>query len=131
MKPVLAPLNFVQLSFLEPMMLCLMYIFGHSPFRHEKLNVLQRSVFDIAVTIPDLCTTNIIAETFLNQLWIRDSLGVPVNFTSGAALLPANFLFGTSDPFRRDIKDLESVLFSGVKVALIYGDRNDRCNCSS
>jgi Serine carboxypeptidase len=108
-----------------------MYVFRHSPSRHEKLNVSQRSVFDIAVKNPDPCTTNIIVETFLNQPWVRDALGVPLNFTSGLALLPANFLFGTGDPFRRDIKDLESVLSSGVKVSLIYGDRDYRCNCSS
>jgi hypothetical protein len=67
---------------------------------------------------------------FFNQHWVQAALGVPVNFTWSSTRVQNNFLFGTGDSFRREgIKDLEYLLDSGVKLALVYGDLDYRCNC--
>lgn len=85
----------------------------------------------MAVKLPDPCDTNLIVEFFFNQPWVQDALRVPLNFTSGSLVVGQNFLFGTGDPFRLDMRYLEAVLASGVKVAMVYGDRDYRCNCLS
>lgn len=61
---------------------------------------------------------------------MQEALGVPVNY-SFAPLAPVQNFFGaTGDPFRYDGKaDLEYLLSTGVGVALVYGDRDYRCNC--
>ena len=65
---------------------------------------------------------------FFNQHWVQKELGVPVNFT-GNSLLAQNGILGLAgDLFRREgMKDVEYLLNSGVKVTLIYGDRDQRC----
>ena len=65
---------------------------------------------------------------FLNQKWVQDALSVPLNFTSNSNLVLLNF-FETGDPIRRRVADMEALLSSGVKVAMIYGDRDFKCNC--
>jgi hypothetical protein len=51
-----------------------------------------------------------------------------LNFTLASAEFTEAFFAKTGDPMRRSLSSLESVLDSGVKVALIYGDRDYRCN---
>jgi hypothetical protein len=36
----------------------------------------------------------------------------------------------TGDPFKVTIDTINHVAASGIKVALIYGDRDYRCNCA-
>jgi Serine carboxypeptidase len=83
----------------------------------------------MAVTLPDPCEKNKLADTFFNQPWVMEDLGVPLNFTSGSLVVQNNFILGTGDPFRQDVRHLETMLESGVKVAMVYGDRDYRCNC--
>ncbi|KUJ21338.1 alpha/beta-hydrolase [Mollisia scopiformis] len=65
---------------------------------------------------------------FLGQPWVQSALGVPVNFT-GAALNVAQNLRKTGDPARGGLlEDIASLLDSGVKVAMVYGDRDFACN---
>ena len=64
---------------------------------------------------------------------------MPLNFTYDPAgvlkaytlNLPAYPNTGTGDTFRTDLGDLEYVLQNGIKVALIYGDRDYRCSWNS
>ena len=64
---------------------------------------------------------------FFNQEWVQKDMGVPVNFTSAFARSVTIFL-ATADGFARaGMKDVEYLLDSGVKITLIYGDRDFRC----
>ena len=59
---------------------------------------------------------------------MQKELGVPVNFTDDSWVIEDTVLGLTGDPVRRaGMKDLEYLLDSGVKVTLIYGDRDQRC----
>ncbi|PYI29469.1 alpha/beta-hydrolase [Aspergillus indologenus CBS 114.80] len=67
---------------------------------------------------------------YLNQHWVQAALGVPVNYTRSAESIWEAFR-STGDYARSDrrglIEDLGSVLDAGVKVALVYGDRDFAC----
>ncbi|KAF2134717.1 putative carboxypeptidase S1 [Dothidotthia symphoricarpi CBS 119687] len=85
------------------------------------------SVFDIAAT-PNYPFPPKDAVTFLNQKWVREQLGVPeMNFTWDSQLVRNQF-FQTGDALRRTIQEVQDVLEQGVKVAMIYGDRDFQCN---
>lgn len=56
---------------------------------------------------------------------------MPLNFTVNSWLLPALFLQVTGDPVILGLENIENVLERGTKVALVYGDRDYRCNCKS
>jgi hypothetical protein len=104
---------------------------------------LQRSPFDLAVSAPDeaTCDNRTATIAFLNQGWVQRELGVPLNFTISSNIIVTDFFAGTGDPFRLDIKPFEDVLSrnggnvsqggGGMKVAMVYGDRDYRCNCES
>lgn len=65
---------------------------------------------------------------FFNQEWVQQELGVPVNFTWNSPISAADFLYTGGDFVRRTgMKDVEYLLGEGVKVTLIYGDRDYRC----
>ncbi|KAF2119126.1 putative carboxypeptidase S1 [Lophiotrema nucula] len=68
-------------------------------------------------------------STFLNQQWVRQVLGIPdgLNHTQVSSTVEQAF-FNTGDFVRRQIDDLNSLLDHGVKVALIYGDRDWKCS---
>ncbi len=88
----------------------------------------QLSPFDLALQMPAVFPDEYSAA-FYNQRWVQEDLGVPVNFTYSAPSVPPNFFYGTGDAWRRTISDLELVLEKGLNVALVYGDRDYRCNC--
>jgi hypothetical protein len=65
---------------------------------------------------------------YLSQAWVQEALGVPVNFTeSSNSVFSA---FNRIGDFVRGstMEDLGFILDSGVKVALVYGDRDFACN---
>ena len=65
---------------------------------------------------------------FLNQQWVQGALGVPINFTAAALNVALNFR-STGDPACGGLlEDIEFVLDRGVKVALVYGDRDFACS---
>ena len=65
---------------------------------------------------------------FFNRHWVQAALGVPVNFTSVSAAV-ANAFISTGDFARGGImSDLGSLLDKGIKVALMYGDRDYDCS---
>ncbi|KAM5351004.1 hypothetical protein ACJ41O_003727 [Fusarium nematophilum] len=66
-------------------------------------------------------------DNFLNQAWVQEELGVPLNFTSDWGLITQVFLGETGDPMVGSLTTLEKVIEGGVNVALAYGDRDYRC----
>ncbi|CAH0051499.1 unnamed protein product [Clonostachys solani] len=67
-------------------------------------------------------------DAFFNNRWVQEELGVPLNFTISSAKTNLAFMMQTGDPMRRSLHSLERVMESGVNVAMIYGDRDYRCN---
>jgi len=65
---------------------------------------------------------------FFSQSWVQSALGVPVNFTGAALSVALNFR-KTGDPARGGLlEDIASLLDGGLKVAMVYGDRDFACN---
>ena len=65
---------------------------------------------------------------------MQEALGTPLNFTYDSNIVTSNFGLnsntptqGTGDSFRTGIADFEYALNEGMKVAMIYGDRDYRC----
>lgn len=66
---------------------------------------------------------------FFNQEWVRNELGTPVNFSIGAITLATDYFTITGDATLVTVDTMNYIAQSGIKVALIYGDRDYRCNC--
>ncbi|KAF4556367.1 Serine carboxypeptidase-like protein 3 [Elsinoe fawcettii] len=65
---------------------------------------------------------------FLNQQWVQSALGVPVNHSAFSEKVWENF-HSTGDHARgHQLDDIAFVLDHGVKVHLLYGDRDFACN---
>lgn len=87
----------------------------------------NRSVFDMAHLLPDN-QPPVYTTGWANRAWVQEELGVMVNFTADSNLVSTLFTGITGDAFRRaGLKDIEYLLDSGVKVSLIFGDRDYRC----
>jgi len=67
-------------------------------------------------------------QGFLNQRWVQEALGVPLNFTLNSPSVQAAFL-NSGDGIRYGIEYINRVAQGGVKVALVNGDRDYRCAC--
>lgn len=65
---------------------------------------------------------------FLSQHWVQKALSVPVNYTAASEAVSKGFnsLGDFGRPGSREA--VSYLLDSGVKVALIYGDRDFACN---
>ncbi|KAF4987887.1 hypothetical protein FGRMN_10099 [Fusarium graminum] len=83
--------------------------------------------FDISVKKPGSFPDEYEAA-FFNQKWVQQALGVPLNFTRGNDAFPDPFFNYTGDPARYDLSHLGNILDSGIHIALVYGDRDYRCN---
>jgi hypothetical protein len=65
---------------------------------------------------------------YLNQHHIQRALGVPLNYTDFSPPVRAAFT-ATGDYIRAGaLSDLSHLLGSGVRVAMVYGDRDYACN---
>ncbi|KAI4717572.1 alpha/beta-hydrolase [Aureobasidium sp. EXF-10727] len=65
---------------------------------------------------------------YLNQQWVQEALGVPVNFTAVSPTVYEAFTH-TGDISKGGlIEDIAYILDNGVKVAMMYGDRDYACN---
>lgn len=89
-----------------------------------------RGYYDIAHLNPDPFPPEFYVG-FLNQHWVQRALGVPVNFTESVNSVYDAFS-SVGDYARSDVRgyldDLAYILDSGIKVALVYGDRDYACN---
>lgn len=87
----------------------------------------NRSDFDMAHLKPDPFPTSY-WYGYLSQEWVLKDLGVPVNFSTYSLLDNNIFIYVTGDPFRTNARPaMEYLLDHGVKVAMMYGDRDYRC----
>jgi carboxypeptidase C (cathepsin A) len=65
---------------------------------------------------------------YLQQHWLQGALGVPVNYNA-QNIAVAEAFGGTGDFLRQDnLEAIGYLLDSGVKVTLVYGDRDFACN---
>lgn len=86
-----------------------------------------RGVYDISQNALDAFPDSYYLE-YLNTLDVQEAIGVPVNFTQ-SSLAVWHAFNETGDWARRSgIDDLVGLLNTGVRVALIYGDRDYVCN---
>ena len=68
------------------------------------------------------------SEGFLNQHWVQKALGVAVNHSFASSAVYEGFT-ATGDMAKGGlVEDLAYILDHGVKVAMIYGDRDYACN---
>ena len=86
-----------------------------------------RSVYDISQSVLDPFPDSHYLE-YLNTLPVQQAIGVPVNYTQDS--LTVFGAFNATGDYARDgiLEDLASLLESGVRVGLIYGDRDYICN---
>lgn len=94
------------------------------------LEYADRGYYDIAHKNPDPFPPSYFLG-YLNQHWVQGALGVPINYTESVSSVYAGFS-STGDYPRSDVRgylnDLAYLLDSGIKVALVYGDRDYACN---
>lgn len=88
----------------------------------------SRYVFDIAAPARPKAFPPVWAAGYLNNATVQQALGVPLNFTGASALDMVSF--NKSGDFVRGHQraQLGSLLNKGVKIALVYGDRDYQCN---
>ncbi|KAF6812405.1 Carboxypeptidase S1-like protein [Colletotrichum plurivorum] len=65
---------------------------------------------------------------FLNQAWVQSALGVSLNWTGSSSASSSAFRGIGDYPRPGWLEDLAYLLRTGVKVSLMYGDRDFACN---
>lgn len=87
----------------------------------------ERSAYDISQNYLDPFPNNHYLE-YLNQASVQQAIGAPVNYTQDSQAV--SNAFSASGDYARDeiLHDLINLVDSGVRVALIYGDRDYVCN---
>jgi len=87
----------------------------------------DRGVYDIRHPYDDVTPPSQYWEDMLNLASVQEAIGVSVNYTGGN---PIYYAFQETGDFiyPNFLSDLESILDSGVRVALIYGDADYICN---
>ncbi|KAK3202465.1 hypothetical protein GRF29_161g1284583 [Pseudopithomyces chartarum] len=65
---------------------------------------------------------------FLNQPWVQEELGVPLNWTQSNSAVSRAFRAIGDYPRPGWKEDLAYLLEEGIKVTLVYGDRDYACN---
>ncbi|KAK0382766.1 hypothetical protein NLU13_9862 [Sarocladium strictum] len=87
----------------------------------------KRGAYDLAANSEDPFPS-MIFEEYLNQAWVQRAIGSPINFTTSSTEVFKEFQ-QTGDVARDgNIPRLAALLNSGVRVGLIYGDRDYICN---
>jgi hypothetical protein len=87
-------------------------------------------LFDFTQLTPDSFPPKF-AAGYLNSREVQLALGVPLNFT-GLSTAVAQAFVETGDFIRgHNLELLGNLLDKGVRVALVYGDRDYQCNCES
>lgn len=67
-------------------------------------------------------------QGYLNQPWVQQALGVPLNWTQSSNTVSRAFRSIGDYPRPGWLEDLSYLLENGIKVALVYGDRDFACN---
>jgi hypothetical protein len=69
------------------------------------------------------------AAGYLNNATVQADLGVPLNFTGFSAVIAQEFEASGDFMKGNGLAILGQMLDRGVKVSLLYGDRDYQCNC--
>ena len=86
-----------------------------------------RSVYDIAQMVPDSFPPSTYLE-YLNSANVQAAIGAVINYTESNSVVQSAFI-ATGDYQRgNQISQMSYLLSLGVRVALIYGDRDYICN---
>ena len=86
-----------------------------------------RNIYDITHNTPDPFPSSLYLE-YLNNADVQAAIGVPINYTQTTTAV-ANAFLRTGDYERGDhIGEMAYLLSLGVRVALVYGDRDYSCN---
>lgn len=67
-------------------------------------------------------------QAFLNQPHVQEALGVPLNWTSSSSTVKERFNALGAYPRDASLPNMAYLLDNGIKVALMYGDRDFACN---
>lgn len=94
----------------------------------KNLTPTKRSSYDISHPALDPFPSYL-APSFFNQRHIQSALGVPLNFSWYGLAPEETYAQVVGDATRGNISNLEYVLQSGYRVAMVHGDRDYRCNC--
>lgn len=87
----------------------------------------QHAWFDITHPGPDPFPPNYLLG-YLRQQWVQRALGVPVNFTWASPAVSAAFELHGDISRGGQLDALADLLDRGIKVHLMYGDRDFACN---
>lgn len=90
-------------------------------------NSTGRAYFDIG-TFDPAPTPPPFYRGFLNQQHVQEALGVPLNWTSFSGTTKRAFNALGAYPRDASLGDMAYLLDNGVKVAMMYGDRDFACN---
>ncbi|KAF1988772.1 carboxypeptidase S1-like protein B [Aulographum hederae CBS 113979] len=101
--------------------------FCSSEVRGPYLEYSGRNYYDYATFDPDPFPPPFY-EGWLNQAHVQAALGVPLNWTQSSGTVSASFR--SIGDYNRPgwLEDLAFLLESGIKVSLVYGDRDFACN---
>lgn len=69
------------------------------------------------------------AAGYLNNASVQADLGVPLNFTGFSSVIAQEFAAAGDFLKGNNLAALGQLLDRGVKVSLLYGDRDYQCNC--
>ncbi|KAJ0159702.1 Carboxypeptidase S1 -like protein B [Colletotrichum tanaceti] len=95
--------------------------------RDPYLDVSGRDYYDVTQVDPTLFPAPFTAG-YLNQRHVQSALGVPLNWTGSSSASSSAFRGVGDYPRPGWIENLASLLHGGVKVSLVYGDRDFACN---
>ncbi|KAL8801144.1 MAG: hypothetical protein Q9182_004649 [Xanthomendoza sp. 2 TL-2023] len=97
----------------------------------QYINSSGRNYYDIASIDPTAFPPNYYLG-YLSQSYVQAALGVPVNYTQSTNGVYEAFTnigdYARTDIRGGQIQDLAYLLDNGIKVALMYGDRDYACN---
>lgn len=95
--------------------------------RNPYTDTSGRNYYDFATLDPDPFPPSYF-EGYLNQPHVQQALGVPINYTSASNAVATAFRGVGDYPRPGWLEDLAYLLESGIKVTLVYGDRDYACN---
>ncbi|KAI3327522.1 carboxypeptidase S1 [Xylariaceae sp. AK1471] len=101
--------------------------FCSTKVRGPYLQYSNNNYYDFATLNPDPFPASFY-YLYLNQPHVQAALGVPINFTSASEAVDDAFLGIGDYPRPGWVGDLAYLLENGIKVHLMYGDRDYACN---
>lgn len=101
--------------------------FCSNEVRGPYLEYSNNNYYDIATQNPDPFPPSF-ANLYLNQPHVQAALGVPLNYTASSGAV-SNAFRGIGDyPRPGWVEDLSFLLENGIKVHMMYGDRDYACH---